>query len=165
MTDKELRHLSRGDLLQLLLDQSRRLSELEAKYETAHKALLDKKIKLEKAGSIAEAALSLNGVFEAAEAACRQYTENVAVFEERQAQIEKASAERADAIIKDAEKRAEIIVSDAKAKRDAILRKAESEARSYWDEINEKLNLFLSDHDELRTMLSSMPKSGGGINE
>ncbi len=164
MTDKELRHLSRGDLLQLLLDQSRRLSELEAKYETAHKALLDKKIKLEKAGSIAEAALALNGVFEAAEAACRQYTENVAVFEERQAQLEAASAEKADAMIKDAERRAELIVNEAEAKRDAILKEAEAQARAYWDEVNAKLKLFLSEHDELKAMLSSIPRSGGGLN-
>lgn len=163
MTDKELRRLSRGDLLQLLLDQSRRLSELEAKYETAHKALLDKKIKLEKAGSIAEAALALNGVFEAAEAACRQYTENVAVFEERQAQIETASAEKVDAMIKDAERRAELIVNEAETKRDAILKEAEGQARAYWDEVNAKLNLFLSEHDELKAMLASIPRSGGGI--
>ena len=39
--------------------------------------LKDRRILLGQAGSIAEAALRLNGVFEAAEAAAQQYLENV----------------------------------------------------------------------------------------
>ena len=41
------------------------------------KKLNDRTIKIKKAGSLAEAALSLNGVYEAAEAAAKQYVYNI----------------------------------------------------------------------------------------
>lgn len=77
MTDKELRHLNRSEILSLLVAQmeenqalKKRIGELEAELE-------DRRIAIDKAGSIAEAALALNGVFEAAQAAANQYLENV----------------------------------------------------------------------------------------
>ena len=82
MTDKDLRKLSREDLLQLLLEQGRKVRQLREKLAAAEKALDDRMLKMDKAGSIAEASLQLNGVFEAAEAACRQYTDNAVKYKE-----------------------------------------------------------------------------------
>ena len=45
--------------------------------DEANQKLRDRTIRLEEAGSLAEAALLLNGVFEAAQAACQQYEENL----------------------------------------------------------------------------------------
>ena len=39
MTEKELRRLSRADLLEMLIDQSEQLQELKTKYEQAEQAL------------------------------------------------------------------------------------------------------------------------------
>ena len=66
MTDKELRKLSRGDLMQILLDQSREIERLHKRLSEAEGALRDRTFKIDRAGSIAEASLQLNGVFEAA---------------------------------------------------------------------------------------------------
>ena len=77
MTDKELRQLGRRELLEMLIEQGKELQSLRDRLAEAEKALQDREIKIRKAGSIAEAALQLNGVFEAAEMACRQYIENV----------------------------------------------------------------------------------------
>lgn len=77
MTEKEIRRLSRADLLELLIDQTREMNELRARLEAAERELADRRIRLAQAGSIAEAALKLNGVFEAAQAACNQYLENI----------------------------------------------------------------------------------------
>ena len=77
MTDKELRRLKRVDLLELLISQSRENELLRQQLEGARQALAERQIKLAKAGSIAEAALFLNGVFEAAQKAADQYVENV----------------------------------------------------------------------------------------
>lgn len=77
MTDRELRKLSRADLLELLLEQSRENEQLRKQLEQAEAKLADRKIEIEHAGSIAEAALRLNGVFEAAEQAAAQYLDNV----------------------------------------------------------------------------------------
>lgn len=77
MTDKELRKLSRGDLMQILLEQSKEIQALRDELAKKEAALEDKRILIENSGSIAEAALKLNGIFEAAEAACKQYTDNL----------------------------------------------------------------------------------------
>ena len=77
MTEKELRKLSRVELLKLLLEQSKENQTLQEQLQTAEKALADKTLRIDQAGSIAEASLQLSGVFQAAEEACRQYTDNV----------------------------------------------------------------------------------------
>lgn len=78
MTDKELRKLSRANLLEMLVEMKKENDELTKKLEAAQNELNSRKIKLSKAGSIAEASLELNGVFEAAEKAAAQYLENLA---------------------------------------------------------------------------------------
>ncbi len=77
MTDRQLRGLSRVQLMQLLLEQEKEIQTLRAQLEKAESALESREILLLKAGSIAEASLQLNGVFEAAQAAANQYLENI----------------------------------------------------------------------------------------
>ena len=88
MTDKELKKLNRTQLLEMLLAQTKKVEELEEKIKEAEsvhqeeKAELLKKIEkreiaIEKAGSIAEAALNVSGIFEAAQQAADQYLENI----------------------------------------------------------------------------------------
>lgn len=77
MTPKELRRLRRSDLMEMLLELSQENRELRRKLEDAKRQLQDRTIRIREAGSLAEAALQLNGVFEAAQAACQQYEENL----------------------------------------------------------------------------------------
>lgn len=88
MTDKEVRKLSRKDLLQILVEQGKEIRELKRKLAEAEAALSDRQLTIDHAGSIAEAALQLNGVFAAAQAACDQYTENIRAMQQRQEQVE-----------------------------------------------------------------------------
>lgn len=82
MTEKELKKLSRVDLLEMLLEQSRENERLREELEQVKSQLAERRIKIEKAGSIAEAALVLNGVFQAAEEAAAQYLENIRLIAE-----------------------------------------------------------------------------------
>ena len=66
MTDKELRRLSRSELLEMLIAQAAENDQLKNRLEQAEAQLWDRKIAINNAGSLAEAALSLNGVFQAA---------------------------------------------------------------------------------------------------
>ena len=77
MTEKELKKLNRKQLLELLLRQTERADQLESELEEAKKQLEDKRITEMEAGSIAQAALQLNGIFEAAQRAADQYLYNV----------------------------------------------------------------------------------------
>ena len=77
MTDKELKKLSRRQLLELMLAQSKRIDRLEYELEQAYARLDNNRIVAAKAGSIAEAALRLSGVFEAAQDAADMYLDSV----------------------------------------------------------------------------------------
>lgn len=81
MTEKELKRLSRAELLELLLEQVEENEALRAEIADLKGQLEDRVIKIENAGSIAEAALRLNGVFEAAEAAAKQYVDSLKELE------------------------------------------------------------------------------------
>lgn len=83
MTDRELKRLSRSELLEMLIALSKENDALRSQLAQAQQQLADRKIALEACGSIAEAALQLNGVFEAAEKACAQYIENLQARSER----------------------------------------------------------------------------------
>ena len=73
MTDKELRKLSRKELLELLIDQSKEVERLQAALHASEMKMQSREIVIQTAGSIAEAALALNGIFEAAQTAADQY--------------------------------------------------------------------------------------------
>ena len=77
MTDKKLKRLSRRELLEMLITQTRKVEQLQKQLDEANAKLQDRMITIEKSGSLAEAVLRLNGVFEAAENAARQYLENI----------------------------------------------------------------------------------------
>lgn len=79
LMDNELRKMSRAELLELLLVQSKEIDRLNAQLEQLQDQMTQRKIGLAHAGNIAEASLQLSGIFEAAQAAADQYLENIKV--------------------------------------------------------------------------------------
>ena len=77
MTDQELRRLSRADLIDIIYTLQQQKEQAEQQLAQAQAQLQDRQLRLANAGSIAEAALSLNGVFDAAQAAADQYLQAV----------------------------------------------------------------------------------------
>lgn len=69
--------MKREQLLELMLEQSRRIELLEKQVSELQAKLADRSIVVQESGSIAEAALKLNGVFEAAQRAADQYLESL----------------------------------------------------------------------------------------
>ena len=75
----------------------------------------DKRIRVRKAGNIAEAALEINGVMQAAQDAARHYQEEVQLrVDEERLLILRKTYERADAILAKAQQEAAAIVARAK---------------------------------------------------
>lgn len=75
---KKLRRLSRAELLELLLAESRETERLRQKLEMAEAALADRHIRMDAAGDLAHAVLEINGVMKATQAAAQQYLDNIA---------------------------------------------------------------------------------------
>ena len=77
MTSKELKRLRRSDLMEMLLELSKENMELRRQLQEAEEKLADRQLQIQQAGSLAEAALQLNRIFEDAQAACDQYEYNI----------------------------------------------------------------------------------------
>ena len=119
MTEKELKRLTRADLLEMLIAQSEELRQVKERLKTAEAALANRVIEIDNAGSIAEASLRLNGVFEAAQAACEQYTENIRLLSERSQlvcrRMEEESREQAERLLEQTRRRCEEMEAQATA--------------------------------------------------
>ena len=79
----DVKKMSKKDLLQLLVMQSKKIDELEEELTQANKLLESKQIMISEAGSIAEASLKLNKIFELAQEAADQYLENIKQLNEK----------------------------------------------------------------------------------
>ena len=73
MTSKELRKLSRRELIEVLLAQTREMEQLKAELNSKNELLEKREINIRGSGSIAEAALRLSGIFEEAQKAADTY--------------------------------------------------------------------------------------------
>lgn len=144
MTDKELKRLSRGELLEMLIAQASENEKLKQELEDAQAALQDRSIAIDNAGSIAEASLQLSGVFEAAQNAAEQYLANIQRMNDQQDLI-------AQKLQGDARKKAAAIVADA----DEYSRKIHEEADAYWQQVVTKARALLLDQDSLRQLILS----------
>ena len=84
MKEKDLRRLKRVELLDMLIEQGRlvdaqaeEIKKLKEECEELNRKLEDRKVSLEKTGSLAEASLKIAKVFLAAEDAAKIYLENL----------------------------------------------------------------------------------------
>lgn len=140
MTDKKLKKLSRSELLELLIAQTKRAERLEKELEEAKAELLSRNIAVSESGTMAEAALKLNGVFAAADAAAKQYLNNIrsesAGAETSFAEREEESRRKAEEIIRAAEEQARAREAEADAYWEAISRRYEQLTAGSRPEIN-----------------------------
>lgn len=138
MTNKELRKLSRAELLEVLITQSKEINRLNGLLTQATQMLESRKIAVEEAGSIAMASMKLNEVFESAQKAADLYLTNI--------------RERADACEK--------MEQDTREKCEKMLEQAQSAGQRYLDQISRKLQVLSSDNDDLRMLLSTIDPPG-----
>ena len=74
MESKELKKMSRKDMLVILLEQTKRIRELEDELEKANEKLESKKVVFKNAGSLADAALQLSGIFNTVPLKVKEWT-------------------------------------------------------------------------------------------
>lgn len=113
MTNQELKKLNRTELLELLIAQMKANEALQEELEALRAELDDRYLDIEKIGSIAEASLKINGVFEAAEAAASQYVENVKARCIQSRDAARRAEEQAQRILEEARAEAENILDQA----------------------------------------------------
>ena len=115
MTDKEFKRLSRSQLIDIIYQLQLKQEELTADNEKLSKALADKRLRVSKAGNIAEAALEIHDVMQSAQDAADHYLEEIKIRSNDEYQrILKEAKEKAADIIEKAQQEAAEIVAQAK---------------------------------------------------
>lgn len=172
MSDRELKRLSRKQLLELLLQLTEKSEQLQKDLEEANKKLKNRILIKSEAGSIAEASLKLNGVFDAAENAASQYLYSLKVLSENQDVIKKRYEEecrkRAGAMLRETDKRCKAIEAASRKKADEIIAEAKSRAKIQADEAEKKLNevkrlykYVLDEKKKLQSTVTRTKKTNG----
>ena len=112
MTDKEFKRLSRAQLIEIIYQLQLQIDELTERNKSLEKELTDKRLRIDNAGNLAEAALEINNCFLSAQNAAEHYLNEIKVIrEETEAEQQRILAQaRAEA--------AEIISSATKRRSD-----------------------------------------------
>lgn len=143
MSAKE-KKMSRPQLEALAAQQAQEIERLRSELASAEEKLHDRQIVIERAGTMADAAMELNGVLRAADEAANQYLENIRAFTESQhkacEQIEQQTRAKAEAMLRETEERCQA---------------REREADEYWTKLSEKLEQYCAEHREVRELLNA----------
>lgn len=75
--ERDLKRLRRSELIEVIYQLKKNEEMLEERIKTLEAELQDKSIKIEKAGSIADAAMSLSGIFSTAQRVADIYLEEI----------------------------------------------------------------------------------------
>ena len=82
MVDKELRKLSRRELVEVIYQMKKNEQQMKEEIVELRDALQDKRIRISEAGSIADAAIKVNEYFSTAQATADLYLQEIACIKE-----------------------------------------------------------------------------------
>lgn len=146
MTEKEIRGLSKTELLTIIRDQEAEIAQAQIQIASLQEQLSAKEIAIEECGSLAEAVLQLNGVFHTAQAAADQYLFNI---RERESAIkEQIEKQEADAALQ-----MELRLKDLEARCRTLEEESQKQASAYWEELQVRLEDFYQSHAGLKAIL------------
>lgn len=143
MKENDLKKLGRAELLEMLIEQTKEVNRLQKELDEANEKLASREITIENAGSIAEAALQLNGVFDAAQRAAQQYLDNLTGIQDYCDRLESESRAKSEKLL-----------AETQAQCDEMVRKAKEESLSWWDSVSKRLETFYAERPGLRESLT-----------
>lgn len=152
MADRELRRMHRAELIEIIYALKQSEDQLKAQNAALTAQLQDRQLRLESAGSIAQAALELNNVFAAAQAAADDYLHSVQARSEAKRILEQAQAD-ADSLKAQAQQECDAMTAAAAQKRTqteadckAMVERAEQEVQQRWQAFDHKANELLDQY-------------------
>lgn len=130
--ERELKALNRKELIDIIYQLKKNEQKLQKENEELKSRLEDKRIKIENAGSVAEASIALADVFKAAQSAADKY---LAEIEERQKSINGDC----ELLLNEAKEKAETMVREASERKTELeeeAKKAYRRLKSYEAELS-----------------------------
>lgn len=135
MTEKELHKLRREDLLDMLIHQSEDYARLTDELTKAKEELAKRALAMENAGTLADAAFQLNGVYHAADDACSQYVESMRQMHEQQLKLQEECLRQKV----QSEEYCRRMEETTREQCRVMLETARAEADRYWEEMSAKI--------------------------
>ena len=130
MISKELKNLSRRELVDIIYQMKKNEQQLQEEISSLRIALADKRIRLSEAGSIADAAVSIADVLTAAQKTADLYLYEISCMK---AETEKECAR----LIAEAKQTAENIFVDSDKQFDDIAQSEDAEYQPFHEEVQE----------------------------
>ena len=153
MTEKDLKKLKCSGALQEIENRdheikvlSDQITSLQNKNRELKDQLADRTLKMEKCGSIAEAALVVNKVLSDAQKAADQYLESIKVKESGAEQIVTELTDRTKAACK-------AQLDTTKAKCELMESESRKKSEDYWNDLTSKLDAYYESHEGLKDLL------------
>lgn len=131
-------------MMMVMHDQEQEIERLKAKVSELQATIDNYEIKVEEAGTLAEASAQINNLFEAAQATVETYIENM-----------KKRAEKSEEILADVQKQADGIISEAEAVAQKRLAAADAEIDEKWAVIESRLLVLYESHKGLKELVES----------
>ena len=126
MAEYNLKKLKRLELVEIIEKLQEDLEQTKKENEELRAQMNTRRMELQEIGSIAEASLKVNKVFEAAQAAADQYLENIRLQQDELAQ------------------KSEEILSEARRQADDIVSKAKGDASQMGTDVRKLIEAFIS---------------------
>ena len=140
MISKELKKLNRRELVDVIYQLKKNEEQMQEKIASLEAELQDRRIHLSVAGSIAEAATDITGIFSVAQSTADMYLSEIASMkDDAQREYEK--------MIEEAKKKVELIMADGKGQYDALAARYRADYKK-WQQLRaeiEKLEETTSD--------------------
>ena len=155
MKEKEFKRLGRGELVEIIYELQQREHQLKEEIKELKSQLENRRIKIEDAGSIAEAALELSDVFLAAQNAADLYLEEVL---NKKADMDEYS----EKIISEAQQQADILTETAKQNCTIMLQQTEKEIKSQWSSFTKKVDEVMNARVEISSFIN---KTDDGVEQ
>lgn len=149
----ELKRLSRVELLEIIYELQKQHEETTIQMEQMQAELDTRKRNIRKSESIAEAAICINGVMEAAQAAADQYLVSVkAATVGLESQLD-AVEKRRQTILQEAEEQTAETIRVAQREAKKIVAEAEYIAEEKLAYVEKQAKELLAAHDDLRSLM------------
>ena len=144
MTKNDAKKLRRGDLLELLIEQTEENQRLMNKISQMEAKLSERVIVMEQAGSIADAALGLTEVFSQAQDSADRYLESIRQKQAEAEDVLRQAQEKAGQIQRKAQEEGQTTVRKAQDEAQILSRKAREEAGELTRQTQEKAEALMA---------------------
>ena len=134
MIGKELKKLSRRELVDVIYQLKKNEQQLQEKIAVLEETVQEKRIRISVAGSIAESAMDITNVFSTAQTAADLYLQEISHMKE---DTEKECAK----MVEDAGKKVEQMLSDGKKQHDDLRARYQADYQK-WQELQAEIKML-----------------------